>query len=164
MRGVLTNFKRPVALALFAVVAAVVGIAFTPVTSASAQAGDWCPGDPVLNVDGQTINVIGAVMGKPADVRANVQHAHFKIFLPRGVDARIVGYTGDYFTESAEIVRDGSLRYVPGRVIEMRVEVDFQATATMPAMLAVSVDGSRSQIIGSGTTRRGVEGTYLIRP
>jgi hypothetical protein len=165
MRGVFKNFKRPAALALIAVMVAGVGITFVTPRPANAQSGgDWCQADPILSIDGTTVNVIAGVMGNAADVRANVKHAHFRIFLPYGVDARIVGYTGDYFTESAEIVRDRSLTYAPGRTIEMRIEVSFLATATMPAMIAVSVDGSRQQIIGGGNTSTGVRGRYPIRP
>jgi len=162
MRGILIHLKHPVPLSLFAVVAAVVGIILSPATPVRAQeGGGFCAGDPILTVNGKTVHVIAGVMGRPADVRANVQHAHFKIFLPAGVDAEIVGYTGDYFTESAEIIYDDRLMHVPGELIEMRVEVAFEATTAMPTLLLVSMDGV-SQQIDSGVTWNVMEGVYRI--
>ncbi len=122
-----------------------------------------CAGDPILTVNGKTVNVIAGVMGTPATVRASVQHAHFRIFLPSSVNAQIVGYEGDYFTESAEIIYDDTLTHVPGELIEMRVEVTFEATVAMPALLSVSMDGVNQQI-DSGITWNVMEGVYRIQP
>jgi hypothetical protein len=162
MSGVLTRCPRIVLLSLLAAVM-VGGVSIlSPAAPAHAQA-DWCNVDPILLINGKTVNVIAGVMGSPAAVRANVRHAHFRIFLPVGVDAQVVGYSGDYFTESAEIIRDSRLTYTPGRPVLMRVELTFEAKARMPVALFVEADGSRQQIGGGVTSSRPIKGVYLLR-
>jgi hypothetical protein len=162
MSGVLTRCPRIVLLSLLAAVM-VGGVSIlNPAAPAHAQTA-WCNGDPILLINGKTVNVIAAVMGTPAQVRANVRHAHYKIFLPAGVDAQVVGYTGEYFTESAEIIRDSRLTYTPGRPVLMRVELTFEADARMPVALFVEADGSRQQIGGGMTSAKPIKGVYVLR-
>jgi len=159
MRGRFDPLNRLVMPAVLALTLTVLGTLAAPARGAQAQIADWCWGDPILTIDGHTVNIIAGVMGSPADVERSVRHAHFTIALPPGVDAEIVGYSGDFFTESAEIVRDDSLTYVPDSVIEMRVEVAFDATVSMPVALHIAVDGS-SWLIGSGTASDVLSGVF----
>lgn len=162
MRRLLTRSRYSGPLMTFILAAVAFGVAIGSAAPAAAQGNDWCAADPILMVNGKTVNVIVGVMGSADDVRANVQHAHFTIFLPAGVEAEIVGYEGDYFTESAEIVFDDSLTYTPGQTFEMRVEVTFQATKSFPAVVYVTVDGESRQI-ASGVSTTVLSGVYQMQ-
>lgn len=163
MPRLLDRFRYSGPLLMFMAAAVALGLALGTAAPASAQPTDWCAVDPILTVNGKTVNVVAGVMGSPADVRANVQHAHFRIFLPSGVEAEIVGYEGDYFTESAEIIFDDALTYIPGQMIEMWVEVTFQATKSFPALVYVTVDGESRQI-ASGISANVLTGIYRMNP
>jgi hypothetical protein len=142
--------------AIVAVLVIIGGIALYPASPASAD--DWCWDDPILMVDGQQVNINVGVQGAPQTVRSRVLNAHTTVFLPRGVNASIVGYTNRYFRETAEIVHVDWLNNNLGRRIEMVVWVSFTMAPGSPSMEA-RVDVTRQgyrHIGGRGTTAFGV--------
>jgi hypothetical protein len=145
-----------VRVAIVAALIAIGGIALSPASPASAD--DWCWDDPILLVDGQQVNINIGVKADRQTVRTRVRNAHTKVFLPRGVNASIVGYTNRYFNETAEIIYVDWLNHEVGRRIEMLIWVSFTMAPGSPSMDA-RVDVTRAgyrHLGGFGTTSTGV--------
>jgi hypothetical protein len=104
------------------------------------------------------VNINIGVRGDPRTVRSRVQNAHTTVFVPRGVNASVVGFTNKYFPETAQIIPVDWLNYVAGSRIEMVVLVSFKMAPGSPVMDA-KVDVTRKghrHIGGEGNTRFGV--------
>ena len=161
MRSMFSSVKRVAAIAGLSALVAAVTFAVAPVRGAAAQTGDWGAGDPVLSVNGQQVNVIGSVQGSTAEIRAAVDHAQYTITLPRGVDAKVVAYLGELFTERAEFVFVDDAAYKDGDDVVMHIALQFTASAALPAQLEVMANGART-VIGLGNTISGVQGSYTL--
>jgi hypothetical protein len=133
------------------------------VRPAEAQVG-WCWDDPIIEVNGQRININVGVQGSPALVKRHVQHAHVTIYVPRGSDYRLVDQTAVYFPETVEFVE-------VSRAAQIGVVVEFTATRDLPAMMVISSQSQRATgAFGSinttayGSTYDGVRAIVGRRP
>jgi len=125
-------------------------LSFVPVTRAN-EFVIWCWDDPVVSLNGQVFNIQIGVLAMPSEVRRGVQVADTTLLVPRGVEASVISITNQYFRETVQIIT------VPdGRTVG--VIVKFQATAILPAALAVN-----GALRDSGTTSGMMHTTITVR-
>ncbi|MFQ5812720.1 MAG: hypothetical protein ACE5I2_05960 [Anaerolineae bacterium] len=94
----------------------------------------WCPDDPVLLIDGTTVNVIIEI---PEETQGLVNGpVEVKVHVPSNVDTDVMSY-GDSFghgLESVQWIEDGKLG-------EVKVEVLVPATERIPVRVTIVTPG-----------------------
>lgn len=144
--------RRTLARRLWAVLAVVatvsVGSGLRTVKPADASM-DWCWGDPVVSLNGVVVSINIGVQGTPDVVRAGVQAAHTTLYVPQGVDARVLSVDTTYFQEDVQIVP------VAGSG-QVSMVVSFAATQPLPAAAFISINGLPGSLTVSGSTTAGV--------
>lgn len=140
-------------MALTLALGVLAGVALIP---SSAHADDWCWNDPIVTINGKTVQIITGVEGSEADVDANVIAAQVKIFVPKGVDTRIVeAQTSDIYREMTQFKGANKQVFVTGQnwkkgdAIPVHVEVSFIAKKNMPAAVVIKHDNKTQQSNGS---------------
>jgi hypothetical protein len=113
----------------------------------AAAQSTWCWIDPIIEVNGHRINIHVGVAGSEAVVKEHVQHARYRIYVPRGSQYRLIATTSTLFTETVEFVE-------VDRLSQVGVRVDFTATKNLPAMMVIE-SGSHSVSV-NGSTRAGL--------
>jgi hypothetical protein len=109
----------------------------------------WCDVDPVLNVNGHTVNLDAAIQGDPQVLNNGVD---FYVVVPRGTEISVV---------SCDQGADVTIINAPWRSDSIYVWVCFNTHSNFPAMLTVLVDGQQvSQ--ATGTTNLGLGGSFSV--
>ena len=119
---------------------------------------DWCWDDPVISIDGRVVHIQEGVYGDAKLVDANVKVAHVYVYVPDGVDTRVLHVTKEYFKERVHII-ESDAPWRRGQPIPIRVDVEFEARADLPATLRVTYPGGIVQDFGTTLGRMSVSFT-----
>jgi len=95
---------------------------------------NWCPDDPILSIDGTTVNVIIEIPeGTQGLVNGPVE---VKVHVPSDVEVYVISY-GNSFGHGPEIVE-----FIPdGETGEVKVEVLVPATERIPVRVTIVTPG-----------------------
>ena len=148
----------------------VVALAIAPVTPTSARGVEWCWDDPVVTIDGRTVQIDVGVMGEPDTVRRNVKVAHVWIYTPQGVSTKLLAATHTYFREVVHFVPSNDVRrrgngrgaaaWQPGQPVPVLVVVEFEARTEMLA--GMRVNHPHGTLIDEGTTRGRLSAGFVL--
>ena len=127
-------------------VAAVVAV---PTTSAWEV---WCMDDPVVQINGITVNIQNGVYGDEAEVRRYVRVAETTIFVPRGSSYRLISTTNSYFRETVRWVEVDDRDDARASGTPIRIVTRFDSTKDMPATMQVRVN-NRLLTTDTGSTQ-----------
>jgi hypothetical protein len=121
----------------------------------------WCFDDPVVDINGQRVNIDIGVQGDPAHVSDSVRRAEVVIAVPKEVRTRLVSTTNQYFQEKVRFTTSDA-RWSPGQPVPVTVTVQFEATTTLPTAMVVTMDGT-TITRSSGTTSSGMSARFVVR-
>ncbi len=115
---------------------------------------NWCPDDPILSVDGQTVSVLIKLAVEegqdPADVVTGP--VRVKVYVPRGADVEVVE-TGDGFGHGEEI----KIIHKRGPRDEARVRVRVRVPTHGRFPVRVTVTGPKGSDIKEGWSKQWVK-------
>jgi hypothetical protein len=146
-------------LTMLALVVGLIG--FTAISSPrTASADDWCWADPIVSIEGRKVQILTGVNGAPELIRKHVQGATVIIYVPRGVDTKLL-YTYSPLYPETTIFRTTDATWKEGSPIPVRVEVEFKAFKTMPAAVQVNYSGGSQTVVG--TTSSDINLSFTLR-
>jgi hypothetical protein len=158
--------RLPRSLMVLAIALGLLGLT-TAGSPRTASADDWCWADPIVSINGHTVQILTGVNGSPEHIKKHVQGATVTIYVPDGVDTKLIATYSPLYPETTVFKKIKSEKswgvrdWKKGDPIPVVVEVDFKATKKLPAAVQVKHSG-RTQTT-TGSTDREIETYFVLR-
>jgi len=161
MVGKTGNGTRPTArLAVAAAAVALIGSGFIVSSPARADSVEWCWDDPIVTINGVTLQTLIAAQGSPSSVQAAVKSANVTYIVPNGVQTNVVAVSAPFFKEKVDFQTDDHSHWTPGQPVPVTVVTSFKSKQTFPTQMQ-NIENDVT-VTTNGSTDSGLTATFTL--
>lgn len=128
-----------------------------------ALASDWCWDDPIVSINGYSVQIITGVHGEPGAVSYHVQAANVDILVPSGVSTAVLFTTATYYPEIVRFLPSGSA-WSAGQDVTVTLSISFsrRTPGAMPSAAMIGVDGTVMSLSKMAPSGQSIGGRQTI--